>query len=112
MNFPGSTFDLTYDAADAHLTRDFTEHFWAALDGVWYTGGQPSVGGVTGEKLNNLGIGFTLGYQINDNLGLTAGYRSTVNDSAPGDLRMDRFMVSLVVGWHSVVEGAKRLNMD
>jgi len=97
---------------DAHLTRDFTENFWAALDGVWYNGGQASVDGVAGEKLNNLGIGFTLGYQINDNLGLTAGYRSTVNDSAPGDLRMDRFMVSLVVGWHSVVEGAKRLNMD
>jgi hypothetical protein len=97
---------------DAHLTRDFTEHFWAAVDGVWYNGGQASIDGVTGEKLNNLGIGFTLGYQINDNLGLTAGYRSTVNDGAPGDLRMDRFMVSLVVGWHSMVEGAKRLKKD
>jgi hypothetical protein len=97
---------------DAHLTRDFTEHFWAALDGVWYNGGQASVNGVAGEKLNNFGIGFTLGYQINDNLGLTAGYRSTVNDSAPEDLRMDRFMVSLVVGWHSIVEGAKRLKKN
>jgi hypothetical protein len=94
---------------DAHLTRDFTEHFWAAFDGVWYNGGQASINGITGEKLNNLGFGFTLGYQINDNLGLTAGYRSTVNDGAPGDLRMDRFMVSLVYGWHSIVEGAKRL---
>ena len=97
---------------DAHLTRDFTENFWAALDGVWYNGGQPSVDGVAGEKLNNLGIGFTLGYQINDNLGLTAGYRSTLNDDDPGELRMDRFMVSLVVGWHSIVEGAKRLKKD
>jgi hypothetical protein len=97
---------------DAHLTRDFTEQFWAALDGVWYNGGQASINGVAGEKLNNLGIGFTLGYQINDNLGLTAGYRSTVNDGAPGDLRMDRFMVSLVCGWHSIVEGAKRLKKD
>ena len=97
---------------DAHLTRDFTENFWAALDGVWYNGGQASVDGVAGEKLNNLGIGFTLGYQINDNLGLTAGYRSTLNDDDPGELRMDRFMVSLVVGWHSIVEGAKRLKKD
>jgi len=97
---------------DAHLTRDFTENFWAALDGVWYNGGQPSVDGVAGEKLNNLGIGFTLGYQINDNLGLTAGYRSTLNDDDPGELRMDRFMVSLVVGWHSIVEGAKRLKKE
>jgi len=98
---------------DGHLTRDFSEHFWAALDGTWYTGGQASINGVTmGEKLNNLGFGFTVGYQINDNLGLTAGYKSTVNDGAPTDLRMDRFMVSLVYGWHPLVEGAKRLKGD
>jgi hypothetical protein len=97
---------------DAHLTRDLTEHFWAALDGAWYTGGKATINGVAGEKLNNGGIGFTLGYQINDNLGLTAGYRSTVNDGAPTDLRMDRFMVSLVYGWHPIVEGAKRLKKN
>jgi hypothetical protein len=94
---------------DAHLTRDLTEHFWAALDGAWYTGGKATINGVAGEKLNNLGFGFTVGYQINDNLGLTAGYKSTVNDGAPGDLRMDRFMISLVYGWHPLVEGSKRL---
>ena len=97
---------------DAHLTRDLTEHFWAALDGAWYTGGKATINGVAGEKINNGGIGFTVGYQINDNLGLTVGYRSTVNDGAPTDLRMDRFMVSLVYGWHSIVEGAKRLKKD
>jgi hypothetical protein len=97
---------------DAHLTRDLTENFWAALDGAWFTGGKATINGVAGEKLNNLGIGFTVGYQINDNLGLTVGYRSTVNDSAPEDLRMDRFMVSLVYGWHSIVEGAKRLKKE
>ena len=94
---------------DAHLTRDFTEHFWAALDGSWYTGGQASVNGVTGEKLNNLGFGFTVGYQINDNLGLTVGYKSTINDSGPTDLRMDGFMISLVFGWHPLLEGSRRL---
>ena len=25
---------------DAHLTRDFTEHFWGSLDVAWYSGGQ------------------------------------------------------------------------
>jgi len=97
---------------DAHLTRDFSENFWAALDGTWYAGGQATIDEVTGEKLNNLGLGFTVGYQINDNLGLTVGYKSTFNDSSPGDLRMDRLMVSLVYGWHSIVEGAKRLKKE
>jgi len=94
---------------DAHLTRDFTERIWGSLDGAWYTGGKATIDGVQGDKLDNLGIGITLGYQINDNLGLTVGYKSTINDKAPGDLQMDGFMVSLVAGWHPLVEGARRL---
>jgi hypothetical protein len=94
---------------DAHVTRDFTESFWGSLDAAWYTGGQATVDGVSGEKLDNFGLGLTLGYQINDNLGLTFGYKSTVDDSAPEDLRMSQFMVSLMYGWHPILEGSKRL---
>jgi hypothetical protein len=97
---------------DAHLTRDFTEHFWGSLDAAWYTGGQASINGVSGEKLNNLGFGLTFGYTINDNLNLTVGYKSTVNDNAPTDLRMDGFMVSLVFGWHPLIEGSRRLKSE
>jgi len=57
---------------EAHLTRDLTEHFWASLDTTWMVGGKSTVGGVAGDSLNNLGVGFTLGYQINDNISLTA----------------------------------------
>jgi hypothetical protein len=94
---------------DAHLTRDFTDRIWGSLDGVWYTGGKATIDGVEGDKLDNLGIGLTLGYHINDNLSLTVGYKSTINDKAPADLQMDGFMVSLVAGWHPLVEGARRL---
>jgi hypothetical protein len=94
---------------DGHLTRDFTEHFWAAFDTVWYTGGKSTINGVPGKTLNNLGLGFTAGYHINDNLGLTLGYKSTINDGAPDSLRMNQFMVSIVYGWHRVIEGMGRL---
>jgi hypothetical protein len=94
---------------DAHLTRDFTERAWGSLDLAWYSGGEPSINGVAGKKLDNLGFGFTLGYQINDNLNLTFGYKSTLSDKAPDDLRMDSFMVTLVFGWHPLLEGARRL---
>jgi hypothetical protein len=94
---------------DAHLTRDFNEHFWGSLDTVWYTGGQATVGEVTGGKLNNFGMGLTLGYAISDNLGLTLGYKSTIDDREPGDLRMDNFTISVVYGWHSLVDGMNRL---
>ena len=76
---------------------------------AWYKGGQASINGVQGKELNNLGLGLTLGYAINENLNLTFGYKSTVNDSAPDDLRMDNFMVSFVYGWHPLLEGSRRL---
>jgi hypothetical protein len=94
---------------DAHLTRDFTARFWGSLDMAWYKGGRASVNGVEGERLNNIGVGLTLGYTINDNLILTVGYKSTVNDTDPGDLKMDAFMVTLVYGWHPLLEGSRRL---
>jgi outer membrane putative beta-barrel porin/alpha-amylase len=94
---------------EGHLTRDFTEHLWCSLDTTWVNGGKSSVNGVGGKSLNNLGVGFTLGYQINDNISLTAGYMATVNDSAPTDLRMDGFRISFTYGWHKIVEGQKRL---
>ena len=59
-----------------------------------------------------IGVGITLGYSINDNLNLTAGYKSTINDSGSDDLRMDCYMVSLVFGWHPLLEGSKRLKEE
>jgi hypothetical protein len=97
---------------DAHLTRDFTEHLWGSLDAAWYDGGKATVDGIEGEKLNNYGFGLTLGYQINDNLGLTFSYKSTASDQAPDDLQMDVFMISLVSGWHPLIEGSKRLKSE
>jgi hypothetical protein len=35
-----------------------------------------------------------------------------LNDSDPGDLQMDGFMITLVSGWHPIIEGAKRLKEE
>jgi hypothetical protein len=82
------------------------------LDTTYMAGGKSTVNGVGGDSLNNVGVGFTLGYQINDNLSLTAGYMATVNDSDPGDLQMDGFRLSFTYGWHKIVEGQKRLKSE
>jgi hypothetical protein len=56
-------------------------------------------------------VGFTLGYQLNDSLQLTIGYKSTLNDDAASDdLRMNVFTISLTTGWHRLLEGANRLS--
>ena len=94
---------------EGHCTRDLTPGLWASLDGTWVTGGKATVDGVEGEALNNLGVGYTLGYHINDNLQVTVGYMSTVNDNDPEDLSLNGFRLSAVFGWHPLVEGIKRL---
>jgi len=97
---------------DAHLTRDFTERLWGSLDASWYNGGRATINGVQGSKVNNAGVGLTLGYTLNDNLNLTVGYKSTINDNGPQDMRMDAFMVTLVFGWHPIIEGSRRLKSE
>ena len=97
---------------DGHLTRDFTENLWGSFDTVWYAGGKATINNIPGESRNNLGLGLTVGYKINDNLGLTFSYKSTINDGAPDALRMNQFMFSLVFGWNKIVEGSKRLKHE
>jgi hypothetical protein len=97
---------------DAHLTRDLTSNFWGGLDLVWYKGGGSTINGVSGGKLDNVALGLTLGYAVNDNFNLTFSYKSTINDSSATALRMDGFMVTLVYGWHPVIEGVKRLKKE
>ena len=94
---------------DAHLSRDITHNFWASLDGAWFNGGKATIDTLEGTKLNNIALGITLGYQINENISLTFGYKSTINDDAADALKMDGFMVTFVYGWHPLIEGMKRL---
>lgn len=94
---------------EGHLTRDFMEHLWGSLDVISYSGGKATIDGVEGNQLNNVGVGGTLGYKINDNMQLNLSYSSTVNDHKTTDLQMDGFRFTLIYGWHSLVEGMKRL---
>jgi hypothetical protein len=94
---------------EGHVTHNFAKGFWGSLDGAWYTGAKATIDGVPGTKLNNAGLSITAGYQINDNAQLTVGYGSTLGDNAPSDLRLSQFRVTLIYGWHPVIEGMKRL---
>ena len=97
---------------EAHLTRDFTEHFWGSLDTVWITGGKSTINGQSGSSLDNIGLGYTLGYQITENIQFTFAYAATINDSDPGDLQMDGFRISFIFGWHPLIEGMGRLSSE
>ncbi len=94
---------------EGHLTRDLTKDLWASFDLTYFIGGDSSLNGVKSESLDKAGVGFTLGYAINEHIQLTVGYMSTFNDNDDTELNMDRFLVSLTFGWHNLIEGMNRL---
>lgn len=94
---------------EGHFTRDFMEKLWGSIDVISYSGGKATIDGIEGSSLNNLGVGGTLGYQINDNMQMNLSYSSTVNDKNPEVLKMDGFRMTLIFGWHSLIEGMHRL---
>jgi hypothetical protein len=97
---------------EAHLTRDFMERMWGSFDVISYLGGKATVDGVEGDALSNLGLGGTLGYQINENMQLTLSYNTTVNDNDAEDLKMDGFRITFLYGWHKLIEGMNRLHSE
>jgi hypothetical protein len=94
---------------EVHLTRDFTDKLWGSLGMVYYSEAEPTIAGVPGNGLSEIGVGLTAGFTINDNVMLTAGYTSTVGDDS-GDLDLGTFRISLVYGWHRLIEGIRRLD--
>jgi len=93
---------------EAHLTHDFTPSFFGSLDMLYRGGFQSEIDGVeVGDDLDIGNLGFTLNYQVTDNLAIRAGFSSNVF----GDDDLDSSMVRLqfVFGWHRDMENIKKL---
>ena len=102
------TFEL-----EAHLTRNFTSTLWGSVDATFIESGDATIAGVTASGSDMTTVGFTLGYQLNESMQLTIGYKSTLNnDAASNDLKLSTFSISLTAGWHRLIEGANRLQSE
>ena len=98
---------------ETHLTRNFTPKVWGSFDATYIVSGDSTIAGVVADGSDTLTAGFTLGYQLNDSMQLTFGYKSTLNnDAGSDDLRLNTFMISLTTGWHRLIEGANRLSSE
>ena len=93
---------------EAHLTSDFTPNFWGSLDLLYRGGFQSEVNGVeVGDELDIGDIGFTLNYQVNDNLGIRTGFSSNVFGDS--DLESSMVRLQFIFGWHRDNENIKKL---
>ena len=93
---------------EAHLTHDFTRSFWGSLDLLYRGGFQTKIDGVeVGSELDIGDLGFTLNYEINDNLSIRSGYSSNVFGDS--NLENSMFRLQFIYGWNQANENAKKL---
>ena len=102
------TFEL-----ETHLTRNFTSKVWGSLDATYSSSGDATIDSAPTPGSDMTLVGFTLGYQLNESMQLTIGYKSTLsNDAGANELQMSTFTISFVAGWHRLIEGVDRLSGD
>jgi len=99
---------------EVHATRDLTESFWVSADLLWLHGAGSDLDGrlsnvVSDKNLDRLAIGPTLSFQLTEGFILGASYMATVNDSGSNKFNGSEFRLALTYGWHSLVEGMKRI---
>jgi hypothetical protein len=93
---------------EAHLTHDFTPNFVGSLDLVYRSGFQSEIdGGEVGDKIKIGLLGFTLHYQVTDNLGIRTGFSSNV--FGDDDLDSSLIRIQFINSWHQKAEAGKEL---
>jgi len=93
---------------EAHFTHDFTRTFFGSLDLLYRGGFQSEIDGVeVGDDLDIGNLGFTLSFQVTDNVTIHTSYSSNVF----GDSNLDNSLIRLqfVYGWHMLMENEKKL---
>ncbi|MDB5542633.1 MAG: transporter [Devosia sp.] len=69
---------------EGHITRNFGNSVWAALDGYYEIGGETSRDGVAqGDGLETLALGATLGLVLSPSLAMRISYRELVYSNVP-----------------------------
>jgi len=94
---------------EAHLTHDFTTHFFGSLDLLYQNGFQTKIEGKdVGDKLEIGNLGFTLNYQIGDNIILRTNFSSNMF----GDKNLETSVLRLqfAYAWNPASERMKKLS--
>jgi hypothetical protein len=69
---------------EGHITRNFGNSVWAAVDGYYETGGETSFNGVArGDGLETLAVGATLGLVFSPSFAMRLSYRELVYSNIP-----------------------------
>jgi len=96
---------------EAHWTHDFTRHFYGSIDLLYRNGFQSEINDVKlGSDLKIGNLGFTLNFQVTDNVTVRTSFSSNVF----GDSDIDTSMIRLqfVYAWDRAIENIKKLGSE
>ena len=92
------TEQLPLFTIENHLSHNFTDKFWAALDLRYQYGGELKADDVKQDnKINVLGGGATIGYQITPPLGINISYGNVFNN--PSNVEANMFKITVVFSY-------------
>ncbi len=99
-------------SVEAHLTRDITKNAFASLDWTYLSGGAQtfvsnSTGLTTGtsDEVDAHFLGFTFGYQVNDNASFQLSHMQAISGDIGGfDADAAVTKLQFVWSWHDVLE--------
>jgi len=93
---------------EAHLTHDFTTSFFGSLDMLYQNGFQSIIdGNEVAAKLEIGSLGFTLNYQVTDNIIIRTSYSS--NLFGDDNLETSFIRLQFAYNWHRSTENMKKL---
>jgi hypothetical protein len=96
---------------EAHLTHDFTRSFFGSLDLLYRAGFRSEINGIeVGEDVDVGNLGFTLNYEVTDNVAIRAGYSTNVFGDS--DLDNSIIRIQFVYAWHRLMENMKKLTRE
>jgi hypothetical protein len=96
---------------EAHWTHDITRHFFASLDLLYRNGFQSEIDGVNfGSDIEIGDLGFTLNFEVTDNVTIRTSFSSNVFGDS--DIETSMIRLQFVYAWDQAIQNLKKLGNE
>ena len=96
---------------EAHWTHDFTRHFYGSIDLLYRNGFQSEINDVKlGSDIKIGDLGFTLNFQVTDNVTVRTSFSSNVFGDS--DIETSMIRLQFVYAWDKAIENIKKLGSE
>jgi len=96
---------------EAHWTHDFTRQFFGSIDLLYRKGFQSEINGVSlGSDIEIGDLGFTLNFQVTDNVTIRTSFSSNVFGDS--DIETSMIRLQFIYAWDMAIQNLKKLSSE